>query len=93
MKAFSALLSSLMSGEPKYTLQRPDSFIIMEQFTHDGFDYIRTTSAYYEKPVYKNLWRKLSKHKYEYTRSFYHTAFNRSQAKGLLKYTQLEFVL
>lgn len=89
MKALSALISSLTGGE-RYTLQRPDSSIIMEQFTHEGFDYIRTSSAHYVKPVYKNLWRKLTRNKYEYTRSFYHTALNRSQAKGLLKYTQLE---
>lgn len=89
--ALSSLALSLM-GE-SYTLPRPDSSLIMDNFIHGAFEYIRTPSAYYEKPVYKNLWKRISKNLYECTLSAYRTKINQTQAKGLLKYTQLEFDL
>lgn len=83
--------ASLFGGE--YSLDLPDSSLNLESFTYQEMNYIRTPSAYYCKPVYKRLWSKTSQSNFEYNRSCYKTQIARSQAKGLLKYTQLEFDL
>ena len=85
-------VNSLFTGDD-YTLPRPDSSLIMESFSFEGFLYIRTPTKYLMRPHWKYLFKKISKGKYEFDLSAYRTRLNQSQAKGLLKYTQLEFDL
>lgn len=88
-------LSSLalrLIGE-QYTLPTPDSSLICDLFTHDGFMYCRTPTKYLMKPNHGRLWKKISKATFEFQHSGFKTKINQSQAKGLLKYTQLEFDL
>lgn len=85
-------IKRLIGGDP-YTLPTPDSSLICDCFTHKGFMYLRTPTKFLIKPVHKYLWKKISKSEYEFQLSAHRTEINRSQAKGLLKYTQLEFDL
>lgn len=85
-------LASRFFGE-QFTLPRPDSSLICDEFSFKGFDYIRTPTKWLYKPVHKRLWKKITKQKFEFEYSAFKTALNRSQAKGLLKYIQLEFDL
>jgi len=84
-------LSSLLSGE-QYNCIRPDTSIIMDNFTHKEFNYIRTANVYFTKPVYKSRWKKISSSEYNYHRSSWVNSISLSQAKGLLKYTQTSMV-
>lgn len=81
-----------LTGE-QYTLPAPDSSLICDLFTHNGFMYIRTPTKYFKKPTHQRLWKKITKQTFEFEQSAFRTEINRSQAKGLLKYTQLEFDL
>lgn len=74
-----------------YTLPTPDSSLICDSFSRDGFMYLRTPTKYFMKPNHKRLWKKITKGTFEFEFSVYKTELNRSQAKGLLKYTQGEF--
>lgn len=84
-------LKSLFLGD-EYTIN-VDSSLIMESFYHNGFSYIRTPTKYFKKPNHKRLYKKTSKSDFDFSKSDLHTQINRSQAKGLLKLTQLEFPL
>ena len=91
-------MSSLSSVALRLTGERciyptPDSSLICDCFTHDGFMYLRTPTKYFQKPTYTKLWAKITKQSFEFNLSAYRTRINQSQAKGLLKYTQLEFDL
>lgn len=86
-----ALLKSPFTGDD--CTINVDSSLIMESFSHDGFLYVRTPSRYYKKPSHKQLYKKTSKDDFDFNLSAYKTKINQSQAKGLLKYTQLEFDL
>lgn len=86
-----ALLKSPFTGDD--CTINVDSSLIMESFSYDGFLYVRTPSRYYKKPNYKQLYKKTSKGDFDFNLSAYRTKINQSQAKGLLKYTQLELDL
>lgn len=88
---FVAPLKSLFTGDD-YILN-VDSSLVMESFSHDGFLYIRTPTKYFKKPNWKQLYKKTTKSDFEFNLSAYRTRMNQSQAKGLLKYTQLAFDL
>ncbi|ADR33993.1 hypothetical protein Sulku_1330 [Sulfuricurvum kujiense DSM 16994] len=91
MTALSSVVLRLM-GE-QYTLPTPYSSLICDLFVHNGFSYCRTPTKWLMRPVHGRLWKKISRSTFEFEHSAYKTKINQSQAKGLLKYTQLEFDL
>lgn len=85
-------LEALFSGE-QYTYDLPATAQIMDNFTKDGFNYLRTSSFYLKKPINKTLFKKITSSEYNFHRSAWINSISLSQAKGLLKYTQLSFYL
>jgi len=75
----------------EYTFPTPDSSLICDSFSRNGFMYLRTPTKYFMKPNHKRLWKKITKQTFEFEFSAYKTEINQSQAKGLLKYVQKEF--
>jgi len=67
-----------------------DSSLIADRFIYNGFDYCSRNSTYYSKPLYKTLWKKISTSEYKSIRSSWIDSISTSQARSLLKYTQLE---
>lgn len=80
-------LEGFLTGE-QYCFNRPDTSIIMDNFTHNEFNFIRTANVYFTKPVYKSRWKKITSSEYNFKRSQWINAISLSQARGLLKYTQ-----
>lgn len=80
-------LEGLLTGE-QYNCVRPDSSIIMDNFTHNEFNFVRTANVYFMKPVYKSRWKKITSSEYNFHRSAWINAISLSQARGLLKYIQ-----
>lgn len=80
-------LEGLLAGE-QYNFVRPDSSIIMDNFTYKEFNFIRTANQYFTKPVYKSRWKKITSSEYNFKRSAWINTISFSQARGLLKYTQ-----
>lgn len=81
-------LATLLTGE-QYTRIRPDSSIIMDNFTHKDFNFVRTASVYFMKPVYKSRWKEITSSEYNFYRSAWVNSISLSQARGLQKYTQM----
>lgn len=85
-------LEALFSGE-QFTYDLPDTAQIMDNFSNGEFNYIRTSSFYLKKPIGKTLFKKITSSEYNFHRSAWINSVSLSQAKGLLKYTELSFEL
>ena len=83
-------LEALFSGE-QFTYDLPYTAQIMDNFTHGDFNYLRTSSFYLKKPIGKTLFKKITSSEYNFNRSAWINSISLSQAKGLLKYTQMSF--
>jgi hypothetical protein len=83
-------LEALFSGE-QFTYDLPHTAQIMDNFTYGEFNYLRTNSFYLKKPIGKTLFKKITSSEYNFHRSAWINSVSLSQAKGLLKYTQLSF--
>lgn len=88
MALLSSDLDSLFIGE-LYTFNRPDSSMIMDNFTHKEINYCRTASSYFSKPVYKTRWKKIISSEYNAIRLQWIQSISVSQARGLLPHVQM----
>lgn len=76
----------------EYHRPRPDSSLICDSFSLDGFDYIRTPTKYFIKPVYGRLWKYIKKTEFDFKFSIYKTRLNQSQAVSKNSRIQGEFI-
>ncbi len=83
----SSIPLSLEEVQHRYVI---DSNLIIDRFIYNGFDYCCKNSSYYSKPIHKILWKKISSSEYKSIRLVWISSISISQARPLLKYTQLE---
>lgn len=86
-------LDALFSGEQNYSTDITRKHVTLDQFTHNDFDFVRTSHLYFKKPIDKAFYKKITSSEYNFHRSAWIGSIRLSQAKGLLKYTQLSFDL
>ncbi|MDD4949632.1 hypothetical protein [Sulfuricurvum sp.] len=75
-------LGSLFGGEN--THDTPDSSLIMDNFTYNDTNFIRTPTQYFTKPVYKTRWKQINSSEYNFQRSAWINSNSLKKAKTQL---------